>query len=94
MVTYDASIEQDALDIVEQLEQNFEVNHLDIIVANAGIAKTHPLVKDVKRAEIVELFETNAYSVVSLYQATRDLLQRSSNKSIFAPMGSAAGALG
>ncbi len=94
MVKYDAAVEQDAFDIVKQLQEKHGVDHLDIVVANAGIAKSHPLVKEVKRAEILEHLEINVFSVVSLYQATRDLLQKSPNKPIFAPMGSGAGALG
>ncbi len=94
MVKYDAAVEQDAFDIVKQLQEKHGVDHLDIVVANAGIARSHPLVKEVQRAEILEHLEINVFSVVSLYQATRDLLQKSPNKPIFAPMGSGAGALG
>lgn len=94
MVRYDAAVEQDAFDIVKELQQKHGVDRLDIVVANAGFVKSYPLVKDVKRAEILELFEVNAFGVVSLYQATRSLLQESPNKPIFAPVGSAAGALG
>ena len=42
----------------------------------------------------MELFEVDAFGVISLYQATRHLLQESPNKPIFAPVGSGAGALG
>ena len=52
------------------------------------------MVKDVKRSDLVEVFEINAFGPVSLYQATRDLLQKSEKKPIFAPVGSGAGALG
>jgi NAD(P)-dependent dehydrogenase (short-subunit alcohol dehydrogenase family) len=94
VVKYDAAVEQDAFDIVKELQQKHGVDRLDIVVANAAIVKSYPLVKDVKRAEILELFEVNAFGVVSLYQATRYLLQESPNKPIFAPVGSSAGALG
>lgn len=94
MVKYEAAVEQDAFDIVKQLQEKHGVDHLDIVVANAGISKSYPLVKDVKRAEIQEHLDINVFAVVSLYQATRDLLQKSPNKPIFAPMGSVAGTLG
>lgn len=94
VVKYDAAVEQDAFDIVKELQQKHGVDRLDIVIANAGFAKTYPLVKDVKRTDILELFEVNAFAVVSLYQATRSLLQESPNKPTFAPMGSGAGALG
>jgi NAD(P)-dependent dehydrogenase (short-subunit alcohol dehydrogenase family) len=94
VVKYDAAVEQDAFNIVKELQAKHSVEHLDIVVANAGIVRGYPLVKDVKRAEIQETLEVNVYSIVSLYQATRDLLQKSPNKPIFVPMGSGAGALG
>jgi norsolorinic acid ketoreductase len=93
VVKYDASIEQSAFDAAKDaIDQG--VDHLDYVVANAGIAKSYPLVKDVKRADIREHIEINVLSVVSLYQATRDLLQKSTIKPVFAIMGSGAGALG
>jgi len=94
IVVNDAAVEQDAFDIVKELQAKHSVNCLDIVVANAAIVKGYPLVKDVKRAELQEHLEVNVFGVVSLYQATRDLLQKSPNKPIFAPMGSGAGALG
>lgn len=93
MVKYDASIEQSAFDAVKEATDQ-GVDHLDYVVANAGIAKNYPLVKDVKRADILEHIEVNVLSVVSLYQATRDLLQNSKIKPVYAIMGSGAGALG
>ena len=94
MVKYEAAAEQDAFNVVKEIQQKHQINYLDIVVANAGVVKSHPLVKDVKRAEIQELFLINVLSVVSLYQATRSLLKESPNQPIFAPMGSGAGALG
>ncbi|GFF25299.1 aflatoxin biosynthesis ketoreductase nor-1 [Aspergillus udagawae] len=93
VVKYDASFEQSAFDAVEQATDH-GVDHLDYVVANAGIAKGYPFVKDVKRADILEHIEVNVLSVVSLYQATRDLLRKSTMKPVFAIMGSGGGALG
>lgn len=92
VVKYDASIEQSAFDAVKEAS-NQGISHLDIVVANAGIAKLYPLVKDVKRADIVEHIDVNVLGAVSLYQATRDLLQKSTGKPIYAIMGSGAGGL-
>ncbi|OKP14430.1 hypothetical protein PENSUB_14042 [Penicillium subrubescens] len=53
VVKYDASIEQSAFDAVkEAIDQG--VDHLDYVVANAGIANNYPFVKDVKWADILE----------------------------------------
>lgn len=90
---YDAMIEQDAFDLVKELKEKHGIKQLDTVIANAGTGKLYPLVKDVKRKDIQEHIELNAYSVVSLYQATRELLQ-ASPKPVFAPMGSSAGSLG
>lgn len=49
--------------------------------------------KDVKRADIAEHINVNVLSVVSLYQATRDMLQESTRKPIYAIMGSGSGGL-
>lgn len=92
----DSTIENDAVDLVGDLESKHGITHLDIVVPNAGISKAYPLVKDVTRPEILEHLEVNVFAVLSLYQATRELLRKSQapNKPIFAPMGSGAGALG
>ncbi|CAI7621772.1 unnamed protein product [Penicillium viridicatum] len=93
VVKYDAGIEQSAFDAVKEAADK-GVDHIDYVVANAGIAKEYPLVKDVKRADILEHIEVNVLSVVSLYQATRPLLEKSITKPVYAIMGSGAGALG
>lgn len=92
-VRYDASSEQSATDVVSELQAKYGIAHLDIVVANAGISKSWPLVKDVKRADIQEHVEVNVMGVVSLYQATRELLQRSADGPRFVAIGSMGGAL-
>lgn len=94
VIKYDAAIESDAIDLAKELQEKHGIDHLDIVIANSGIARSYPLVKDAKRADIVEHLDVNVLGVVSLYQATRDLLHKSPNKPIFAPVGSGAGALG
>jgi norsolorinic acid ketoreductase len=93
-VQYDAGSEQGAADAIARLQTEHGIDHLDIVVANAGISKSLPLVKDAKWAEALEHVEVNVLGVVALYQAARDLLQRSAAKPIFAPVGSGAGSLG
>ena len=70
------------------------VAHIDTVIANAAIVKGYPLTKDAKRSEILEHYVVNVLGPVELYQATRDLLQKSTGKPIFVPLGSGAGALG
>ena len=93
-VQYDAGSEQSAANAVSQLQADHGVDHLDIVVANAGISKEWPLVKDVKPTDIREHVQVNVLGVVSLYQAARGLLQKSAANPVFAAVGSMAGSLG
>ncbi|KXX80209.1 Norsolorinic acid ketoreductase [Madurella mycetomatis] len=93
VVKYDATTERDPFDVAKQIQEQ-GVTHLDIVVANAAIVKHYPLVKDAQLKEISEHHQVNVLGPVALYQATRDLLQKSPGKPIFAFMGSGAGALG
>jgi NADP-dependent 3-hydroxy acid dehydrogenase YdfG len=93
-VQYDAGSEQSAAEAVTKLRAAHGIDHLDIVLANAGISKQWPLVKDVKWADVREHVDVNVLAVVSLYQATRDLLRQSNARPMFAAMGSMAGSLG
>ena len=94
IVKYDAGNEQSAFEAVKELADN-GIDHIDYVVANAGIAKQYPLVKDVKIQDLREHIEVNVFSVVSLYQATRPLLEKSvKKKPVYAIVGSGSGALG
>ncbi|KAH6634803.1 hypothetical protein B0J18DRAFT_31340 [Chaetomium sp. MPI-SDFR-AT-0129] len=93
MIRYDAGEEASAAAVVDELQSKHGVDHLDTVVANAGISRDWPLVKDVKLAVIEEHVRVNVLGVIALYQATRDLLRKSKNP-VFAPMGSSGGSLG
>jgi len=93
VVKLDASIEQDAHDAVAELQQTHDIEHLDIVIANAGIGYVYPTVADVKIADIRNHMEPNVYGMIALYQATRALLKNSARQPIFVPMGSSAGLL-
>ena len=92
-VKIDATQEQDALDAVRALKELHGVQHLDVVIANAGISNIYPSVAELKISDIQKNMETNVYGVIRLYQATRSLLQKSSNQPIFATVGSSAGCL-
>ncbi|RYP12041.1 hypothetical protein DL765_007501 [Monosporascus sp. GIB2] len=94
VVKYDAAVEQDAYNIAKELQKKHSINHLDIVVANAGIMEGLPLVKEVKTAGILKHLQVNVFGVIALYQALRNLLQKSPNNPIFAPMGSGGGSCG
>ncbi|KAM0143232.1 hypothetical protein ACHAP3_001365 [Botrytis cinerea] len=92
IVKVDASIEQDAFDAVQELQDKHNIPHIDIVIANAGVSYVWPKVADLKISDLKAHIEPNVYGCVSIYQATRPLLQKSKNP-IFTPMGSTAGAI-
>lgn len=94
VVKYDAMLEQDAFDLDKELQGKHGIKHVDIVIPNTVTGKLYPLVKDVRREDTQGNTELNAYSMVSLHQATRELLETSFDRPKFAPMGYGAGALG
>ncbi|KAI0119552.1 NAD(P)-binding protein [Daldinia grandis] len=94
VVKLDATVEQDAFDAAKTLRESHGIDHLDIVIANAGVSFVWPPVKDVRIADLRAHIEPNVYGVVTLYQATRPLLQKSSREPIFTPIGSSAGLIG
>ncbi|KAI0555671.1 putative NADPH-dependent 1-acyl dihydroxyacetone phosphate reductase [Xylaria curta] len=91
LTKYDARVEQSPFDVVKELQEKHGIEHLDIVIPNAAIVTAFPLARDVKRTEILEHAEVNVLSGISLFQATRDLLQKSTKQPIFAFMASGAG---
>ncbi|KAF7950195.1 hypothetical protein EAE96_007486 [Botrytis aclada] len=92
VVKIDASIKQDAFAAVQELQDQHKIQHLDIVIANAGVSYIWPTVADLKISDLKAHIEPNVYGCISIYQATRALLQKSKNP-IFTPMGSTAGAI-
>ncbi|KAI0803420.1 hypothetical protein GGR55DRAFT_682755 [Xylaria sp. FL0064] len=94
---YEAADGQSPFDMAQELQDKHAITHLDIVVPNAAIAKIYPLAREVKREDILEYVEVNVLSVILLFQATRELLQKApkgDREPVFAPVGSGAGALG
>ena len=89
VVKSDATQEGDAFAAVKKLEKQ-GIDHLDVVIANAGVAMAFPLVKDVKTSDIQAHIVPNVFGVVWLYQATRSLLEKAEQPK-FVTMGSSAG---
>ncbi|KAJ5321626.1 Short-chain dehydrogenase/reductase SDR, partial [Penicillium brevicompactum] len=51
------------------------ITHIDILIANAGIALSWPKVTEVKVADIQKHVDVNVYGFINLYQAFRPLLK-------------------
>lgn len=93
VVKIDATAERDPFNAVTELREKHGIQHLDIVIANAGVSYVWPAVADLKIADLQAHIETNVYGLVRLYQATRLLLRKASREPMFIPMGSAAGLL-
>ncbi|KAB8209558.1 hypothetical protein BDV34DRAFT_210121 [Aspergillus parasiticus] len=72
------------------------IDHIDILIANAGIALSWPKVSQVTIEEIQKHVDTNAYGFIRLYQAFLSLLKASHDPKLvtigsnFIPMRNAA----
>lgn len=93
VVKLDAVVDQDAAHAVIELQQEHAIDHLDIVIANAGVSYAWPNVADAKLDDIRAHLAPNVFGVIALYQATRPLLRNSSKEPIFAPVSSSAGCI-
>lgn len=89
VVKIDASKESDPFAAVKELQAQ-GIDHLDVVIANAGVSYIWPKVSDVKIADLQGHIDVNVHGMVWLYQATLPLLQKSSDAK-FAYIGSTAG---
>jgi NAD(P)-dependent dehydrogenase (short-subunit alcohol dehydrogenase family) len=89
VVKVDASVESDPSEAVAALTTQ-GIDHLDIVIANAGVSQNWPKVSDLKVADLQRHLTPNVFGVVWLYQATRALLEKA-EKPIWATMGSGSG---
>lgn len=89
IVKVDATVETDALEAIRGLK---DIDHLDLVIANAGIAKKYPKVADLKAADLLEHMTTNVLGAVWLFQATLPLLMKAENPS-WVTVGSDAGCI-
>ena len=89
VVKIDATVPTDPFEAVEELKKQ-GIDHLDLVIANAGVARNVPMVRDLQIADLEATMVPNVYGVVSLYQATRPFLLKAA-KPTWATMGSSAG---
>ena len=78
IVKVDASVESDSFEAVERLSTQ-GIDHLDLVIANAGVSYAFPKVSELKVADLLGHLMPNVFGVVWLYQATLPLLQKSTN---------------
>lgn len=88
----DSTVETDALKAIEEVQAQ-GINRLDLVIANAGVARYYPKVSEVKPAELHAHLGPNLFGVIWLYQATLPLLH-ASDRPKWVTMGSTAGSMG
>ncbi|ROW04193.1 hypothetical protein VSDG_01053 [Cytospora chrysosperma] len=92
VVKIDVTAEHDATAAVEHLKAQEGIEHLDIVIANAGVAYTMSSVADLKAEDLLAHFRPNVLGVVYLYQATRQLLLKAADPK-WVTIGSNAGCI-
>lgn len=91
VVKIDSTAEADALKAVEELSKQ-GIDRLDLVIANAGVARAFPKVSELKVADLQAHIAPNVFGVVWLYQAALPLLRKSAQPK-WVTMGSSAGQL-
>ncbi|KAJ5107462.1 NAD(P)-binding protein [Penicillium angulare] len=74
VIKIDATSATDAAAAAKELATK-NINHIDILIANAGICLNWPKVSEVKVEDIQAHIDVNAYGFLYLYQAFRDILK-------------------
>ncbi|KAK4496147.1 hypothetical protein PRZ48_012126 [Zasmidium cellare] len=88
VVKIDAASHTDHASAVKQLQDQCGIKSIDVVIANAGIIKTTPLVRESTIEGLLEHYHVNAISTVMLYQATRPLLLEAHNPRFIVTSGS------
>ena len=76
LIKLDATVPTDPTDAVKSLASH-SIDHLDILIANAGIAYIWPKVSEVKVEDVQKHTVPNVHGIIWLYQATLPLLKKS-----------------
>ncbi|KAI1329075.1 hypothetical protein F5Y16DRAFT_367351 [Xylariaceae sp. FL0255] len=93
IVKLEASNQTDAVNAMRELHSSYKIDHLDLVIANAGLSTVCPTVSGLQIADLQNHMVVNAYGVITLYQATRPLLMKSEKEPKFIPIGSKAGCM-
>ncbi|KAL2863958.1 NAD(P)-binding protein [Aspergillus lucknowensis] len=93
LVKLDATSETDGAVAAETLRASWGIEHIDILIANAGIAFVWPKIDDVRIEDIKAHFETNVFGFVRLYQAFAGFLRAARDPKLVTIGSSAANAI-
>jgi norsolorinic acid ketoreductase len=90
-IKIDSASETDAADAIKNLQAQ-GISHLDVVIANAGIATSLTPLSQTPLSEFKHVLAVNSIAPLLLFQATFPLLNKSS-KPIFIGVGSAMGTI-
>ena len=93
VVKIDSKKQADASAAVEELKSKHGIEHLDIVIANAGVSWSMPKIVELEVPELLRHLEVNNFGVIWLFQATISLLEKAENPK-WVSMSSTAGTLG
>lgn len=82
VVQLDSESETDAQKAARTVQEDHAIDHVDLVIANAGILGDTAALIDVKAADFLHSVNVNAVSPLLLFQAFEPLLSKSSNPRI------------
>ncbi|KAL4860724.1 hypothetical protein BDV12DRAFT_208901 [Aspergillus spectabilis] len=92
-VKIDSGSPPDVAIAVKTLESEYNMTHIDVVIANAGISENLSPMLSVSFEDIKEHIDVNTLGPLALFQATH-LLLKQSKKPVFVGMGSGVGSIG
>ncbi|PWN87984.1 NAD(P)-binding protein [Acaromyces ingoldii] len=93
LVKLDGVVESDAHAAVDTLIKAHHIEHIDVVIANAGVNDSLPSVNETTPDNIRRTLDINVYAPLTLFQATRSLLKASPSVPKFVIISSIAGSL-
>ncbi|RDW58431.1 hypothetical protein BP5796_12361 [Coleophoma crateriformis] len=94
VVKIDNTSETDAKAAVDILTSKYRITQLDIVIANAGIARYDHKAAVIPISEVVDHFKTNTIGTLVLFQAVEPLLKASAASPRFVVLSSSLGSIG
>jgi norsolorinic acid ketoreductase len=92
-VKLDCKSTTDAKEMVSLLKSKYQINHIDVVIANAGIGKFWGPALMTPISEFKEHLDVNATGTLILFQAVYELLNSAKNPK-FIPIGTPVGSVG
>lgn len=92
MVTIESTSKESSVLAAVQLQSKHGIDHLDIVIANAGISYVWPKVIDAEVKDMEKHYSVNVIGPVLLFQALRPLIEKS-ERGMFVTMSSSGGSI-